>query len=73
MANMLAFLLGFIALIFAIPAFIPFLGWVNWLLIFIAGAGVAFGAASNRNSGRNFCIVVLIICATRLWMGGGFI
>lgn len=71
MANIIAFLLGLVALILAIPAFIPLLGWLNWLILVIAGAGIAFGAASSKNSGRNFCIVVAIICAVRLWLGGG--
>lgn len=73
MANIIAFLLGLIALILAIPAFIPLLGWLNWLIIVIAGTGIAFGAASSKNSGRNFCIVVALICAVRLWLGGGII
>lgn len=73
MANIIAFLLGLIALILAIPAFIPLLGWLNWIIIVIAGAGIAFGAASAKNSGRNFCIVVAVICAVRLWLGGGLI
>jgi hypothetical protein len=73
MANIIAFLLGLIALILAIPAFIPLLGWLNWLILVIAGAGIAFGAASAKNSGRNFCIVVAVLCAVRLWLGGGVI
>ena len=73
MANIIAFLLGLIALILAIPAFIPLLGWLNWLIIVVAGVGAAFGFASDKNSGRNFCFVVLAICALRLWIGGGII
>jgi hypothetical protein len=73
MANIIAFVLGVVALILAIPAFIPFLGWMNWIILLIAGAGVAFGAASSSNSGRNFCIAVVVICALRLWLGGGLI
>lgn len=73
MANIIAFVLGLIALILAIPAFFPLLGWLNWLIIVIAGIGVAFGFASSKNSGRNFCLVVLAICAIRLWIGGGII
>ncbi len=73
MANIIAFILGAIALMLAIPAFIPLLGWLNWIIILIAGAGVAFGAASSSNSGRNFCIVVVALCALRLWLGGGLL
>jgi hypothetical protein len=73
MANVIAFLLGVVALVLAIPAFIPLLGWLNWIILLIAGTGIAFGAASSSNSGRNFCIVVAVICALRLWLGGGLI
>lgn len=73
MANIIAFLFGLIALVLAIIGFIPLLGWLNWLIILIAGVGAAFGFASDKNSGRNFCFVVMAICALRLWMGGGII
>jgi hypothetical protein len=73
MLNILAFLFGLIALILALPAMIPLLGWMNWIIIIIAGVGVAFGFASDKNSGRNFCLVVVAICAIRLWIGGGLI
>lgn len=71
MANIIAILFGVIALILAIIGFIPLLGWLNWLIILIAGVGVAFGFASDKNGGRNFCLVVVAICAIRLWIGGG--
>jgi hypothetical protein len=73
MANIIAFFLGLIALLLAIPAFIPLLGWANWLIILIAGVGAVFGMASDKNGGRNFCIGVVILCALRLWLGGGLI
>jgi hypothetical protein len=73
MANIIAFVLGLIALLLAIPAFIPLLGWANWLIILIAGIGIVFGMASDKNGGRNFCIGVAILCALRLWLGGGLI
>jgi hypothetical protein len=73
MANIISFLFGFIALILAIIGFIPLLGALNWINILIAGVGIAFGAASSKNAGRNFCIVVAVICAIRLWLGGGII
>ena len=37
------------------------------------GVGAAFGFASEKDSGRNFCLVVIAICALRLWIGGGII
>ena len=73
MANIIAFLFGFIALVLAFIGFIPLLGWLNWLIILIAGVGAVLGMISTKNSGRNFCFVVMAICALRLWIGGGII
>jgi hypothetical protein len=73
MANIIAFLFGAVALLLAIIGFIPLLGWLNWFNLLIAGIGIAFGFASDKNAGRNFCIVVAAICALRLWLGGGLI
>ncbi|MFM2022243.1 MAG: hypothetical protein RJB02_1951, partial [Pseudomonadota bacterium] len=47
--------------------------WLNWIILPIAGIGVAFGFASEKNGGRNFCLVVAAICAIRLWLGGGLL
>ena len=63
-ANIIAFLVGLIALVLAIVGFIPLLGWLNWLIIVIAGVGAAFGFISEKNSGRNFCFVVGIILSS---------
>lgn len=73
MANLLAFLFGLVALLLAFIAFIPFLGWMNWFLIPIAILGAICGFISSSNSGRNFCLFVIALCALRLWLGGGFI
>lgn len=73
MANIIAILFGVIALVLAIVGFIPLLGWLNWLIIVIAGIGAVFGMVSSSNSGRNFCFVMMAICAFRLFIGGGII
>jgi hypothetical protein len=73
MANIIAFVLGVFALVLALVAFIPLLGWANWFIIPIAAVGVIFGMASDHNGGRNFCIGVVIFCVLRLWLGGGLI
>ena len=71
MANIIAFLFGLVALVFAFIGFIPLLGLLLWPVLLIAGIGAAFGFASSSNSGRNFCLVVIAICVVRLWLGGG--
>ena len=73
MLNISSLVIGFIALILAIFAFIPFLGWANWVIIPFAIVGLALGAMSSSNSGRNLNIVVIVIGVIRLMLGGGII
>ncbi|GAB5487421.1 MAG: hypothetical protein Pars2KO_09910 [Parasphingorhabdus sp.] len=73
MANLLSILIGLIALVLAIIGFIPLLGWTNWFIIALAGLGALFGLISSKSSGMKFCLIVMAICALRLWMGGGLI
>jgi len=71
MLNFASIVVGVIALILAIPAFIPLLGWGNWIVVPIAVVGLALGAMSNRTSGRNLNIVVIVVGVVRLMIGGG--
>lgn len=73
MLNIASILIGLVALILAIPAFIPFLGWANWVIIPIAVVGLALGAMSSRTSGRNLNIVVIVVGVVRLMLGGGLL
>lgn len=71
MLNVISILIGFVALVLAIPAFLPLLGWANWLVIPIAVVGLALGAMSSSKAGRNLNIVVIVIGVLRLMLGGG--
>ncbi|MDP3674879.1 MAG: hypothetical protein Q8R44_07265 [Novosphingobium sp.] len=71
MLNIISILLGLVALLLAIPSAIPFLGWGNWIVLPIAILGAGLGALSSKNSGRNFCLVVIVIAVIRLSLGGG--
>ena len=73
MLNLISILIGVVALLLAIPATIPFLGWGNWFVLPIAVIGAGIGALSRSNGGRNFCLIVLAIAVVRLMLGGGII
>lgn len=73
MLNAVSILFGIIALVIVIPSSIPLLGWGNWLALPFAVTGAGLGALSTNVSGRNFCLVVLIIAVIRLSIGGGLI
>ncbi len=71
MLNILSLLVGAVALLFAVPAFIPLLGWLNWLVVPVALVGLALGLASGRTSGRNLNLFVIVVGVIRLFLGGG--
>ncbi|MFO1239190.1 MAG: hypothetical protein U1E64_02445 [Sphingomonadaceae bacterium] len=73
MRNLISIALGLIALVLVIVAFIPLLGWANWFIIPIAIVGLALGAMSDRTSGRNLNIVVIVAGVLRLMLGGGIL
>lgn len=73
MLSVLASIIGIVALILMIPTVIPFLGWANWLIVPIALLGAAIGSFSEKNTGRNFCLIVAAIGVFRLVLGGGII
>ena len=71
MLNIISLLIGLGTLVLALFAFIPFLGWANWVIIPFAVVGLALGAMSDSNAGRNLNIVVIAVGALRLMLGGG--
>lgn len=73
MLNIASLVIGAIALVLAVFAFIPLLGWANWVIVPFAVVGLALGAMSNSTSGRNLNIVVIVIGVIRLMLGGGII
>lgn len=73
MRNLISLVLGLIALVLVVIAFIPLLGWANWFIIPIAIIGLALGAMSDRTSGRNLNIVVIVAGVLRLMLGGGIL
>lgn len=70
MLNLLSLIVGVVAFPVMLVALIPLLGWLNYLVIPMAILGVALGALSDSNTGRNLNLVVLVVGGIRLWMGG---
>ncbi|MEO6224594.1 MAG: hypothetical protein ABIO80_01885 [Sphingomicrobium sp.] len=71
MFNIVSLIIGAVALIFAGIAFLPLLGWANWLIIPLAIIGAAVGMASRGTAGRNLNLFVIIVGVLRLMLGGG--
>ncbi|SFP47027.1 hypothetical protein [Sphingomonas rubra] len=73
MLNIISIVIGLVTLALGLVAFFPLLGWLNWLVIPIGIVGAAVGAMSSTNGGRNLNLVLIVIFALRLMLGGGII
>ena len=71
MFNLASLIIGFVALILAIVAFLPLLGWANWLIIPLALIGAGIGVLSRGTAGRNLNLLVIVVGVVRLMIGGG--
>jgi hypothetical protein len=73
MFNLVSIIIGIVALIFAAIAFLPLLGWANWLVVPLAIIGAAIGFMSRGSAGQNLNIFVIIVGVVRLMLGGGIL
>lgn len=73
MLNLASLIIGVVALIFAVVAFLPLLGWANWFIIPLAVIGAAVGMASRGTAGRNLNLFVIVVGVVRLILGGGIL
>jgi len=73
MLNFVSLIIGIVALVCAAIAFVPLLGWANWLIIPLAIIGAAVGLISRGTAGRNLNLLVILIGVVRLMLGGGIL
>lgn len=71
MLNLISILIGLVALVPALVAFLPLLGWLYWFILPIAVVGLGIGVLSSGNAGRNLNLVVLLVGLARLAIGHG--
>lgn len=73
MFNIASLIIGFVALVLAVVAFLPLLGWAYWLIIPLAVIGAGIGVLSRGTAGRNLNLLVIVIGIVRLMIGGGIL
>lgn len=73
MLNIVSLLIGLVSLVLVAIAFLPFIGALNWLILPLPIIGAGLGQLSASKSGRNLCLVVLVIGIIRLSLGGGIL
>ena len=73
MFNIVSLIIGLFALLCAVVAFIPLLGWANWLIIPLAVIGAGVGLLGKSRAGTSLNVFVIIVGVVRLSLGGGII
>ncbi|GEM49058.1 hypothetical protein [Deinococcus cellulosilyticus] len=74
MMNLLSVVVGIVAAIGLLVGLVPLLGWVNWFITLPLGIiGLILGSLSGSTAGRNLNIVILLLAALRLFLGGGIL
>jgi uncharacterized membrane protein len=73
MFNFVSLIIGLVALVCALVAFLPLLGWANWLIIPLAVIGAVIGMLSRGTAGRNLNLFVIVVGVVRLMLGGGIL
>ena len=73
MFNLVSLIIGVVALICALIAFIPLLGALNWLIVPLAIIGAFIGMVSRSTAGRNLNLFVIVIGVLRLILGHGIL
>lgn len=80
--GLISLIWGFFALLSMCLALIPLLGWLNWLVIpfaavgaLLAGIGVLLRGEKSRRAkaGLALNLVVIVVAAIRLSIGGGIL
>jgi uncharacterized membrane protein len=73
MLNLVSIIIGVVAFLLALIAFLPLLGWANWLIVPLAIIGAVVGMISRSTAGRNLNLFVIVIGVGRLILGGGIL
>ena len=81
--GLISLLWGIVALLLMLVAFIPLLGWGNWLVVPFAGAGLLFSVISQAltagegraraKTGLVLTAIALVAGLIRLSLGGGLL
>ena len=73
MFNLASLIIGFVALVCAIIAFVPLLGIGEWLVLVLAIIGAGIGMISRASAGRNLNLFVILVAVVRLILGHGIL
>lgn len=73
MLRIIGSLFGIVSLVLMLVAFLPLLGWLNWLVIPFAVIGLIISSLGHSSGGRTMNGVAIIVGIIRLVWGGGIL
>lgn len=71
--QVISVLIGLFAALWMIVGIVPLLGALQWPVLVLCVVGVIFGAFPQRKIGLTINLVVGVVAALRLFLGGGLL
>ena len=72
--NVTSTIIGLSALALGLIGIFPLLGWLNWLVLFLAFLGMVFGlSAKDKTNGITINFLVMVFALIRLYLNGGIV
>jgi uncharacterized protein with PQ loop repeat len=72
--NLVSTIIGFSALGLGLLGIFPQLGWLNWLVLFLAFLGMVFGLSDKeKTAGITINFLVIVFALIRLYLHGGIV
>ena len=69
----LSLVLAVVALLLLLPALLPLLGWLNWVVLPLALLAAGLGLLSGEERVFKLGLLLMVVSALRLFLGGGFL
>lgn len=69
--KIVASIISTLFLLGTVLAFLPLLGWLNWLVIPLAFIGFIISSIAESPKSKSLCTLVIIFGILRLILGGG--
>lgn len=69
----LSLVLAVVALLLLLPALLPLLGWLNWAVLPLALLAAGLGLLSGEERAFKLGLLLMVVSALRLFLGGGFL
>ena len=71
--KLISAILGIVSLILMLVAFIPLLGWLNWVVIPFAAISLIISSIADSRSGKAMSGAAVLFGILRLIFGGGIL